>query len=127
MDIPPEVNAAPSLPKIEIASDGKRFRVDWDYQEAPESIVLHDNEYLQGYIAGVIVTLAIPEKNISCATPRTGTVRQLEHSLAIKLAKLLKDALHPVVAEKHRRLRNEANLPHVRFAREATSKLAADV
>ncbi|MBG0848204.1 hypothetical protein H3222_23690 [Pseudomonas chengduensis] len=122
MNIPPEVNAAPSLPKIEVTSDGKNFRVDWDYQEAPESIALHDNEYLRGYIEGVITTLAIPEKSISCATPRTGTVRRLEHDLALKLAELLTGALHPVVEEKHRRLRNEANLPHIRFAREAAAK-----
>lgn len=122
MDIPPEVNAAPSLPKVELASDGKHFRVDWDYQEAPESIVLHDNKYLQGYIAGVIATLAIPEKSIRCATPQTGTVRRLDHDAALQLVELLTGVLHPVVEEKHRRLRNEANLPHIRFAREAAAK-----
>lgn len=126
MDIPPEVNTTPSLPKIEVASDGKRFRVDWDSQEAPESIVLANNEYLRGYIVGVISALEIPEKNISCATARTGTVRRLEHDIAMKLVELLTGVLHPAVKDKHRRLRNEASLPHVRFAREAREKLAVD-
>lgn len=121
MTIPPEVNPIPALPKIEVLSDGNRFRIDWDYEEAPESRVLLNDQYLEGYIAGVITTLDIPKSNISCATARTGTIRRLPQSVALKLAELLAGVLHPAVTEEHRRMKYEANLPHIRAARAAAA------
>jgi hypothetical protein len=107
----PAVTTHPLLPKVEVAKDGNHFRVDWDYQEAPESQILMLNEYLDGYIWGAISAFNIHEKNISCATARTGTVRRLEQNLAIRLAELLTNALHPAVATEHHRLKREANRP----------------
>ena len=101
-----------SLPKIEVSKDGKYFRVDWDYQEAPESRVLFDNQFLDGYLRGVISSLRIAEKAISCATPRTGTIRRLEQDVALRLADLLTEALHSAVAKEILRLKREASWPH---------------
>ena len=43
-----------ALPKIEVAQDGRYWRVDWDYQEAPESRVLFEKaNFLDGYIVVV--------------------------------------------------------------------------
>ncbi|WP_241191001.1 hypothetical protein [Pseudomonas chlororaphis] len=114
----PAPRSEAALPKIEVTAEGKHFRVDWDYQEAPESRVLLENQLLDGYIWGVIATLRIAEKCISCATPRTGTIKRLEESVAIRLAELLTEALHPIVAREHQRLKREASWPHVRYAKE---------
>jgi len=103
-----------ALPKIEVSKDGKYFRVDWDYQETPESRVLIENQLLDGYIWGVISSLRIAEKCISCATPRTGTIKKLEHDVAIRLAELLTEALHSTVEKEYQRLRREASWPHLR-------------
>ncbi|MGV6954721.1 hypothetical protein [Pseudomonas chlororaphis] len=107
-----------ALPKIEVSKDGKYFRVDWDYQEAPESRVLLENKLLEGYIWGVIATLCIADKCISCATPRTGTIKRLEKDVALRFAELLTEALHPTVAREYQRLKREASWPHVRYAQE---------
>lgn len=106
----------PALPKIEVIKVGKRFRVDWDYQEAPESDVLHRrNEQLTTFIDGVLVGMGVPEKQISCAAGRTGTVINLDESVAIKLAGILTDLLHPLVFNEHKRLVAQAKLPpHLR-------------
>lgn len=105
-----------ALPKIEVFAEGKYFRVDWDYQEAPESSVLLENQLLDGYIWGVIAALRIAEKCISCATPRTGTIKRLEKDVALRFAELLTEALHPTVTKEYLRLKREASLPHVRYA-----------
>lgn len=110
-----------SLPKIEVSKDGKYFRVDWDYQEAPESRVLFDNQFLDGYLWGVISSLRIAEKTISCATPRTGTIRRLEQEVALRLADLLTEALHSTVAKESLRMKQEANWPHARHPDERSA------
>lgn len=106
------------MPKIEVFAEGKYFRVDWDYQEAPESSVLLENQLLNGYIWGVIAALRIAEKCISCATPRTGTIKGLEKDVALRFAELLTEALHPVVTREYMKLKREASWPHVRHAQE---------
>ncbi len=112
----PHLEAA--LPKIEVSKDGKYFRVDWDYQEAPESSVLLDNQLLVGYIWGVLAALRITEKCISCATPRTGTIKRLEKDVALRFSELLTEALHPTIAKEYLRLKREASWPQVRYAKE---------
>lgn len=114
----PSPHSEAALPKIEVSKDGKYFRVDWDYQEAPESSILLGNQLLDGYIWGVIAALHITEKCISCATPRTGTVKGLEKDAALRFAELLTEALHPTVAREYQRLKREASWPHVRYAQE---------
>lgn len=112
----PGLHPEAALPKIEVSKDGKYFRVDWDYQEAPESRVLIENKLLDGYIWGVIASLCIAEKCISCATPRTGTIKRLEQDVAVRLADLLTEALHSIVAREYQRLKREASWPHLRNA-----------
>lgn len=108
-----DIGAAPALPQVDVEKDGRNFRVDWDYQEAPESKGLIANEYLCGYINGAIAALDIPEKKVSCAVAQTGTVRDLNQDVAIKLADLLKNVLHSAVSREHARLKREASLPHL--------------
>lgn len=117
----PGPHSAASLPKIEVSKDGKYFRVDWDYQEAPESRVLIENKLLDGYIWGVIATLRIAEKCISCATPRTGTVKKIDQDVATRLAELLTEALHSTVAREYQRLSREASWPHMRNTQKNTA------
>lgn len=114
----PSPRSEAALPKIEVSAEGKRFRVDWDYQHAPESRVLLENQLLDGYIWGVIATLRIADKCISCATPRTGTIKRLEKDVALRLAELLTEALHPTVTREYQRLKREASWPHVRYTQE---------
>lgn len=112
------MKSQPALPKVEVIKVGKRFKVDWDYQEAPESKVLHRrNDRLTTFIGGVLVGMGIPEKHISCATGRTGTVNNLDEDAARRLATILSDLLHPLVANEHKRLVDQEKLPeHLRDA-----------
>ncbi|WP_347170462.1 hypothetical protein AAHI06_07095 [Pseudomonas salmasensis] len=106
----------PALPKIDTIKDGKHWRVDWDYQEAPESRVLSDRaEFLDGYVCGILSTLGVSAGEICRPSARTGTVKKIDEDTALKLAKLLKNLLHPVAEDEHRRLLNEASLPHVKL------------
>lgn len=101
-----------SLPKIEVIKVGRYFKVDWDYQEAPESDVLHRrNDELTIFIDGVLVGMGISEKQVSCASGRTGTVNKLDEYSASKLALILKDLLHPLVIDEGRRIAVENSLP----------------
>jgi len=106
----------PTLPKIEIIKKGKFYEVHWDYQEAPESSVLHrNNEALTAYIDGALHALDISDSQVSCASGRCGTVKKLDEQIATKLAKVLEGALHPPVIREHERLKKEASLPpHLR-------------
>ncbi|MGZ0703782.1 hypothetical protein [Pseudomonas piscis] len=108
----------PALPKVEVIRVGKRLKVDWDYQEAPESNVLHRrNDQLTTFIDGVLVGMGIPEKQVSCASGRTGTVNNLDEDTASRLATILSDLLHPLVSNEHKRLFAQAKLPaHLRNA-----------
>ena len=105
-----------ALPKIEVIKVGRYFKVDWDYQEAPESDVLHRrNNELTIFIDGVLVGMGVSEKQVSCASGRTGTVNNLDESSALKLALILKDLLHPLVMDEGRRIAVENALPaHLR-------------
>jgi len=106
----------PALPKINATKEGRNWRVDWDYQEAPESRVLFDKaEFLDGYVCGVLDTLGVSARKICRPAARTGTVKKINEETALKLAELLKNLLHPVVTAEHRRLVNEANLPHLKL------------
>lgn len=106
----------PALPKIDVMKEGRYWRVDWDYQEAPESRVLFDDkaEFLDGYVCGIVATLGVSAGEICRPSARVGTVKKLEEETAQKLAELLKNLLHPVVKQEHRRLLNQVNLPHLR-------------
>ncbi|CAI8975132.1 hypothetical protein PUP68_07655 [Pseudomonas chlororaphis] len=109
----------PALPKITVTKEGRHWRVDWDYQEAPESRVLSEkSEFLDGYVCGIVATLGVSAGEICRPSARVGTVKKMDEETALKLAKLLKDLLHPVVEDRHRRLVYEANLPHVKFLAE---------
>ncbi|WP_110968342.1 hypothetical protein [Pseudomonas huaxiensis] len=110
---------SPALPTVEVVQEGKHFKVDWDYQHAPESDALFEHQaFLKGYILGAIDALDIPRQNISCISAEAGTVKNLSQVTANHLAELIKQRLHSVVTEAHRRLVNHAKLPHVRLAQE---------
>ncbi|MCQ2995063.1 hypothetical protein NLO95_13155 [Pseudomonas syringae] len=106
----------PALPKIEIIRKGRLYEVHWDYQEAPESKVLHrNNEVLTAFIDGALYALDISDSNVSCASGRCGAVKKLDEQTAAKLAKALEHALHPSIIREHERLQREADLPpHLR-------------
>ncbi len=112
------MKSKPALPKIEVIKVGKRFKVDWDYQEAPESrVLLRKNDHLTTFIDGVLVGMGISEKQVSCASGRAGTVNKLDEDTAIRLATILSDLLHPLVSNEHKRLAAQAKLPeHLRDA-----------
>lgn len=115
----PPLTKSPALPKIEVVQDRKSFKVDWDYQHAPESDALFENrEFLEGYILGAIDALDISRENISCLSAEAGTVKNLPQESADRLAELIKHKLHSVVTEAHHRLVNHAKLPHVCLAQE---------
>ncbi len=63
------MKSKPALPKIEVIKVGKRFKVDWDFQEVPESrVLLRENDHLTTFIDGVLVGMGITEKQVSCAS-----------------------------------------------------------
>lgn len=110
----PANSKSPALPTIEIYQDGKRYKVDWDYQEAPESDALvAQQDFIEGYILGVIDALGIPRESITSFRAETGTVRNLSQDTASRLAELIAPQLRSVVTEAHRRLFTRANPPHV--------------
>ncbi|AMS20572.1 hypothetical protein AYK59_10670 [Pseudomonas synxantha] len=111
--------ALPSLPKIDIMKEGKYWRVDWDYQEAPESRVLFDKaEFLDGYVSGLLDALNASAGTICSPSARVGTVKKLDEGTAKQLGELLKTLLHSHVNAEHRRLVNRANLPHLNLQAE---------
>lgn len=101
----------PALPIIEVSKEGRYWRVDWDYQEAPESRVLTDRkEFLNGYISGLLDSFGASAGEFALPSARTGTVKKLSEETAQKLAKLLTDLLHSHVKAEHRRLLNDAEV-----------------
>lgn len=110
----------PALPKIDVRKEGRSWRVDWDYQEAPESRVLFDNaEFLDGYVCGMVDALGVSTGKICRPSARAGTVKKISEETAMRLADLLKNLLHPTVTAEHRRLVNQANLPHLKLQAES--------
>lgn len=106
----------PALPKIDVMKEGRYWRVDWDYQEAPESRVLFDKaEFLDGYVCGMVDALGVSAGKLARPAARTGTVKKISEETAMKLADLLTKLLHPIVTAEHRRLLNKANLPHLKL------------
>jgi hypothetical protein len=98
-----------ALPKIDVMKEGRSWRVDWDYQEAPESRVLFDKaNFLDGYVCGLLDALGASAGTICCASARTGTVKKVNEETAKKLGELLKNLLHSHVEGEHRRLAKEA-------------------
>lgn len=105
----------PALPKIEVFQVGKRFEVHWDYQEAPESIVLFkQRERLEAFINGALIALDIPAEHVSCAGSTAGAVKKLEERIAHKLAAILSNLLHPLVLSENQRQQNNKRLPHIK-------------
>ncbi|WDG42878.1 hypothetical protein PUP72_02455 [Pseudomonas synxantha] len=101
----------PALPIIEVSKEGRYWRVDWDYLEAPESKVLTDRkEFLNGYISGLLDSFGASAGEVALPSARTGTVKKLSEETAQKLAKLLTDLLHSHVKAEHRRLLNAAEV-----------------
>lgn len=101
----------PALPIIEVSKEGRYWRVDWDYQEAPESGVLTERkEFLNGYISGLLDSFGASTGEFALPSSRTGTVKKLSGETAQKLAKLLTDLLHSHVKAEHRRLLNAAEV-----------------
>lgn len=116
----------PALPKIDVRKEGRSWRVDWDYQEAPESRVLFDNEFLDGYVCGMVDALGVSTGKICRPSARVGTVKKITEETALKLAELLKSLLHPTVTAEHRRLVNQANLPHLKLQAESNEVKSPD-
>ena len=115
----PKPQPCAALPKIDVTKEGRYWRVDWDYQEAPESRVLFDKaNFLDGYVSGLLDALGASAGTICCASARTGTVKKVNEETAHKLGELLKNLLHSHVETEHRRLINEASMPHVRLQAE---------
>jgi hypothetical protein len=112
----PYMNKLPALPIIEFIKTGKTFRVTWDYQTAPESLILEKHEvYLKAYINGALNALEIPEKSVQCASGWTGTVVKLDEETAQKLVRVLERLLFSIISREHKRLKREARLPpHLR-------------
>ena len=106
-----QLTQKPALPIIEVSKEGRYWRVDWDYQEAPESRVLTDRkEFLNGYISGLLDSFGASAGEFALPSARTGTVKKLSEETAQKLAKLLTDLLHSHVKAEHRRLLNAAEV-----------------
>ncbi|RBB92167.1 hypothetical protein C3E97_034055, partial [Pseudomonas sp. MWU12-2115] len=81
-----------ALPKICVVKDDRHWRVDWDYQEAPESRILTKrSEFLDGYVCGILATLGVSAGELCRPSARTGTVRRVDETTALKLAQLLKN------------------------------------
>ena len=113
--MPKPVTHAP-IPKIEILKKGHQWEVHWDYQEAPTSLILFKrDDYLRGYIDGVLDTLKIDPKHVCCASGTTGTVKRLDQEKAEQLHTALNQLLIPLVEAEHARLERNADLPHVRL------------
>ncbi|WP_449438632.1 hypothetical protein [Pseudomonas migulae] len=108
----------PALPKIEVTKVGKLFRVDWDYQEAPESEALHrESDFLWAYLKGVLDALDISEKRRVCSAGRVGTIKSLNEDLANKLADILRKTLNPMVEAEYKHLAAQERLPpHLRIS-----------
>lgn len=101
----------PALPIIEVSKEGRYWRVDWDYQEAPESKVLTDRkEFLNGYVSGLLDAFGASAGQFALPSARTGTVKKLSEETAQKLANLLTDLLHSHVKAEHRRLLHAAEV-----------------
>ncbi len=101
----------PALPKIDVTKEGRYWRLDWDYQEAPESKVLLTNrEFLDGYVCGLLDALGVSAGGICRPSARTGTVKKLSEKTALHLSTLLEDLLHSHVKAEHRRLLNAAEV-----------------
>lgn len=102
----------PALPKIEMSKVNKLYRVDWDYQEAPESDVLHrKNRDLTIFIDGVLVGMGISEMQVSCASGRSGTVKKIDEETAKKLVDILEWLLNPLVINEKNRIVAQEKLP----------------
>ena len=115
-----EIRKQPALPIILIKKNGAKYAVDWDYQEAPESKILSSNgTYLRGYLYGVVAGLGIQDKKLhdsyALLSGRTGTIAGLDECTANKLAEILTNILHPMVTQEHKRLWDEAHLPHIKL------------
>ncbi|MFJ4606555.1 hypothetical protein [Pseudomonas atacamensis] len=101
----------PALPTIEVSKEGRYWRVDWDYEEAPESKILTDRkDFLNGYVSGLLDSFGASAGEFALPSARTGTVKKLSEETARKLAKLLTDLLHSHVKAEHRRLLNAAEV-----------------
>lgn len=101
----------PALPKIDVSKEGRYWRLDWDYQEAPESRVLLDRkEFLDGYICGLLDSVGASAGQYCRPSARTGTVKKLDEETAHRLGKLLTELLHSHVKAEHRRLLNAAEV-----------------
>lgn len=68
------------------------------------------NERSTTFIDDVLIGMGITEKQVSCASGRTGIVNNLDEETAIRLATLLSDLLHPLVSNEHKRLISEQML-----------------
>ena len=112
----PHHTPQPALPIIDVLQEGRYWRVDWDYQEAPESRILFDKSvYLDGYVIGLLDALGVYSGCICPPSARAGTVKKMDEATAKKLGDLLKTLLHSHVEAEHRRLVNKANLPHLKL------------
>ncbi|MGJ3440661.1 hypothetical protein AAZU54_11715 [Pseudomonas sp. Je.1.5.c] len=59
--------------------------------------------------------IGITPNKVCGASGRTGTVKRLDEGQAMQLREALVRLLTPVVAKEFQRLKNEANLPHLRL------------
>ena len=81
--------------------------------------VLFENEqYLDGYIIGLLDALDIPNRHRCCHSGFTGTITGLPHDKAEKLAGLIADKLIPLCEARKKQIKHYNNLPHVKYHRE---------
>ena len=101
--------------KISVKKKGAHFEVHWNYQNAPDAMAVRSkcvrlDGFIDGFIDGVLVALEIPNNNIYRLGSSTGAVKELNEKVAIKLATILTELFHPLVAAEHRKLDAYAKL-----------------
>lgn len=105
--------------QIEIRKVGCSFEVHWDYQKNQNTLSQRTrcerlDGYIDGFIDGVLVALEIPAYHIHRAGSSKGSVEQIQHRAAIKLAKALADIFHPLVTAERKKLRVSASLRYLK-------------
>ncbi|WP_085597441.1 MULTISPECIES: hypothetical protein [unclassified Pseudomonas] len=82
--------------EVLIRKKGAFYEVHWNYQNAPDALTLRLqcerlDGFMDGFIDGALAALEIPTQSIHRFGCVTGTAKNLEESIAIKLATILSD------------------------------------
>lgn len=106
------MHTGPALPRIEASKDSNLSRVDWNYQEVPESDIPHRKiDDLSVFIEGALVGMGIFEKQIICSAERMGTVKSLNETTDNQHTGILKYLLCALATSKQNRIYSQLELP----------------